>query len=94
MVVTAGLLLSQPGAMAGTYREFAMGLAEHPPAGTAYREDLEAELLRLANAYRASEGKKPLKAGDDFVVAARAHAADMMLHNFMGHRASTGHEHY
>lgn len=91
MVAMAGLQVQSTVAQAGSYLDFATAMTERPPAGAVYREDLEAELLRLANAYRASEGKKPVKAGDDFLVAARAHAADMMANNFVGHRASTGH---
>ncbi len=48
------------------------------------------ELFRLTNAYRAEEGKEALVADTAFRDAARAHAADMMLNNFMGHTASTG----
>ena len=79
-------------ASAGPYRDYAMALNASPPAGSRYRPDLETELLRLTNAYRAREGKKPLMGDRSFLAAARAHAADMMVHNFMGHRASTGHD--
>ncbi len=78
------------GAEAGPYRDFAMGLNLDPPAGSSFRPDLEAQLVALANAYRAEEGKEQLKADPAFEIAARAHAADMMLHNFMGHTSSTG----
>lgn len=79
-------------AEAGSYRDLAIAMTEAPPAGSVFREDLEAELLRLANTYRIAEGRRPLTAGDAFRTAARAHAADMMLHDFVGHRASTGHD--
>ena len=79
----------QPAA-AGPYRDYAMGLNANPPAGTKYRPDLEAELVALANSYRSSEGKGSLKSDPAFQVAARAHAADMMINGFMGHKASTG----
>lgn len=92
LVVALGLALAPRHAAAGTYLDFATSVTAKPPAGSMFRPDLEAELVRLANSYRSQKGKKPLKAGDFFVTAARAHAADMMLHNFMGHRASTGHE--
>jgi len=85
----ASLLVPRAGYAAG-YVSFAQSLTAHPPAGSRYRPDLEAELFGLANGYRAQKGKGPLAASKDFLVAARAHAADMMLHNFMGHRASTG----
>jgi uncharacterized protein YkwD len=77
-------------AVAGSYLEFAKALNARPPGGAQYRPDLEDQLARLANAYRASEGKGALIADPQFRMAARAHAADMMLNNFMGHRASTG----
>ena len=55
-----------------------------------FRPDLEAKLATLVNAYRVSEGKEPVAPDPAFEVAARAHAADMMLNGFMGHSASTG----
>ncbi len=75
---------------AGSYREFADGLNDSPPAGSIYRPDLEERLVDLANAYRGEEGKGALKADPLFQRAARAHAADMMINGFMGHRSSTG----
>ena len=77
-------------ALAGPYLDFAQGLAAHPPKGTRYRPDLEAELVDLLNAYRSEKGKAPVTADAAFQEAARAHAADMMLNNFMGHSSSTG----
>lgn len=77
-------------AAAGPYLDYATGLASSPPEGSRFRPDLEATLVSLVNAYRMEEGKEPVTADDDFLVAARAHAADMMLNNFMGHSASTG----
>lgn len=79
-------------ALAGTYRDFAAGLNERPPKGSKFRPDLEAELAGLVNAYRSAEGKPPLAYDPLFLEAARAHAADMMLNDFIGHRASTGHD--
>lgn len=77
-------------ALAGPYLDYAQGLAAHPPKGAQYRPDLEAELVDLLNAYRAEKGKAPVVADAAFQEAARAHAADMMLNNFMGHSSSTG----
>lgn len=77
-------------ALAGRYSDYANGLNRNPPEGSAYRPDLEALLAELANGYRSEKGRKPLIADDEFIVAARAHAADMMIHDFVGHRASTG----
>lgn len=77
-------------ALAGSYLEFAEGLAANPPDGAAFRPDLEAELVTLLNAFRAGRGKEPVTSDPAFLVAARAHAADMMINRFMGHTASTG----
>lgn len=77
-------------AFAGPYLDYARGLAANPPKGTTYRPDIEADLVALLNAYRAEKRKKPVIADPAFLEAARAHAADMMLNNFMGHSASTG----
>ena len=49
-------------------------------------------LAGLANAYREEEGKEPVTADPMLRALARAHAADMMLNDFMGHKASTGHD--
>ncbi len=83
------LAAMQPAA-AGSYRDYALSLNANPPTGSKYRPDLEGELVALANAYRSEEGKHPLQADSTFQAAARAHAADMMINGFMGHRASTG----
>jgi uncharacterized protein YkwD len=85
-------LLSIRPATAGPYLDFANELVSNPPAGSAFRPDLEDALFSLANRYRANEGKKPLASDPAFRIAARAHAADMMIHGFMGHKASTGHD--
>ncbi len=77
-------------ALARSYLDFAQGLAASPPDGSSFRPDLEAELVLLLNAYRAEKGKKPVTPDAAFEPAARAHAADMMINNFMGHTASTG----
>jgi uncharacterized protein YkwD len=77
-------------AFAGPYLAYAQGLASHPPKGSRYRPDLEAELVGLLNAYRAEKGKAAVAADPALQEAARAHAADMMLNNFMGHSSSTG----
>ena len=84
------VLVAAPGAQAGPYRDYAMGLNLNPPAGSTFRPDLEEQLVALANAYRAEEGKEALSSDPAFQVAARAHAADMMINGFMGHKSSTG----
>lgn len=85
-----GLAAGAVPALAGPYLGYAEGLASHPPKGSRYRPDLEAELVSLLNAYRDQQGKAPVAADAAFKTAARAHAADMMLNNFMGHSSSTG----
>lgn len=89
LALLAGWGSMQP-AVAGPYLDYAQAVNASPPEGSRYRADLEAQLLALANGYRASEGKEPLTADDTFQHAARAHAADMMSHNFMGHKSSGG----
>ncbi len=88
----AGLLLiaGVAPAAAGPYLDFATRLNEAPPEGSMFRPDLETKLAALVSAYRVAEGKKPVEPDPAFEVAARAHAADMMLNGFMGHTASTG----
>lgn len=80
-----------PASQAETYGEFAEGLLRSLPDGARFRPDLEAVIAGLANRYRAGEGKAPLESSSLFRNAARAHAADMMVNGFVGHRASTGH---
>lgn len=87
----AVLLLPADRSWAGAYLDYAMGLAAQPPDGAQYRSDLEERLVALLNAYRAEKGKDAVTPDLAFHDAARAHAADMMLHGFMGHTASTGH---
>jgi uncharacterized protein YkwD len=80
----------QPEAAAG-YREDAESLVARPPAGIVIRPDLEGTIDGLANAARASEGRKPLSASPLFKSAARAQAIDMALGDFVGHRSRKGH---
>ncbi len=85
-----GLAAGTVPAIAGPYLSYAKGLAAHPPKGSRYRPDLEAELVTLLNAYRAQQGDAAVTADAALQDAARAHAADMMINNFMGHSSSTG----
>lgn len=91
-VVLAGLtLVAFPGfAIAKSYKDFALSLVGNLPDGATFRPDLEDELLRLANGYRAAKKIPALEADDVFHAAARAQAVDMMRNNFIGHRASDG----
>lgn len=77
-------------AYARSYKDFAESLVANLPQDASFRPDLEEELLRLANGYRGRMKLQRLEADDVFLVAARAQAADMMLNNFIGHRASDG----
>ncbi|MCB1378148.1 MAG: CAP domain-containing protein [Alphaproteobacteria bacterium] len=91
LIVAAAAGLALP-AQAGPYLDYATALNRSPPDGSKFRPDLEDVLAQLANAYRKDQGRRPLIPSSDFQIAARAHAADMMLHDFIGHRASTGHD--
>lgn len=85
-------MLDPRGAEAGPYLDYATQLNRSPPAGSKFRPDLEDQLVGLANAYRAGQDRAALTPDKRFQEAARAHAADMMLNGFMGHKASTGHD--
>lgn len=75
-----------------TYAAFASRITAQATAAGSVRPDLEAELFRLANAYRLSQGASALVLDPETQNAARAHAMDMMLHHFTGHVSSTGHD--
>jgi uncharacterized protein YkwD len=91
-VATFLIVVSASLAHAATYVETAKGVLAHLPADAALRGDLEAELVAQANAYRASKGVGGLEPSNLLRDAARAQAADMMLHNYVGHRSSSGYE--
>jgi uncharacterized protein YkwD len=90
--VAAALLAAGPMAHAReTYGNFVVRVTENPPRGAQFRDDLERLLLDATNDYRAGKGLPALAAADGQLVrAARAHAADMLLGNFVGHTSSTG----
>lgn len=92
LALLAGTGLAVPMAAAReTYAAFVKRMNAGLPDGAVFREDLEGELRAAANAYRGSKGLKSLAAaGDKLVAAARAHAADMMLNDFVGHTSSSG----
>jgi uncharacterized protein YkwD len=93
VVLLAGLAIGLIGeATAATYVEIARGLIKNLPADAKLRNDLEVELLRQANAYRAGKGVGTLRGSDLMQEAARAQAIDMMTNNFVGHRSSSGYE--
>ncbi len=92
VAIILAVLLATPMGVAAGYKDFAASLVRALPEGTQFRPDLEAILANYTNAYRAQQGRKPLAPSDRFLVPARAHAVDMMVNNFLGHKASTGHD--
>lgn len=90
LVVLATLAPLPESLAAQTYVQFAKGLVSNLPAGSQFRGDLEAQLVAEANAFRRKKRVKSLEASGQLRMAARAHAADMMLNNFVGHRSSNG----
>ncbi len=79
-------------ARAETYYEVAQGLLRNLPGDARLRGDLEAVIYAETKSYRGSKGIGELKASDQLRDAARAHAIDMMLNGFVGHKATTGQE--
>jgi uncharacterized protein YkwD len=74
-----------------TYVQFADRLLTERPEGTEVRVDLEAAVLRATNSYRASKRYPALKKADQkLLIAARAHAMDLLASSAMGHTSSTG----
>ena len=90
-LVSAALLPVQSALAAETYANFVVRINHSLPDGSRFRADLEEQLLRAANEYRVGRGLKPLKrAAADLAQAARAHAADMMQGEFVGHTSTSG----
>ena len=73
-----------------TYVQASARLALQAQAENLVRADLEAELFRLTNEFRASKGKRALALDNVMLDDARAHALDMMNQGRVGHVASTG----
>lgn len=74
-----------------TYVEFASRILAQPPEGAEVRPDMEAVILRATNIYRASQKYSALKlANKTLLMAARAHAMDLLASSGMGHTSSTG----
>ena len=92
VVVSVLLLGSAVDTRAKTYLEIALGSLKNLPADSRIREDLEAEIVARANAYRQTKGIGRLQASPLLRNAARAQAVDMMFNGYVGHRASSGHE--
>jgi uncharacterized protein YkwD len=91
LCLVAGLLVPVT-VRAETYVQFAKGLVSSLPTDSQFRDDLENQLAKEANSFRSGKGVKPLTASKQLQLAARAHAVDMMLNNFVGHRSSRGQE--
>lgn len=91
LALLAGLAMPLSALARETYAAFVARINAGLPDGAVFREDLEAELRTAANGYRGSKGLKALAAADGkLVAAARAHAADMMMNDFIGHTSSSG----
>lgn len=90
LLVAPALVFLPAPALSGSYVQVAQGLVSNLPGDARFRDDLEAQLLREANGFRGSKGIAGLKGSNRMQLAARAQAADMMLNNFVGHRATTG----
>ncbi len=74
-----------------TYVAFVSRITVSPPAGATYRADLEGHVLEALNRYRLGRKLKALApAGPELQAAARAHAADMLQGDFVGHTATSG----
>lgn len=92
MLLCLGLVLSPAFCLAReTYVQASTRLAAQAVAENLVRADLEAELFRLTNAYRAAKGLPALAVDSVMLNEARAHALDMLNQGRVGHVASTGH---
>lgn len=90
-LLAGGLTAPTPAVARETYAAFVARINASLPEGAVFRDDLEGELRTAANGYRASKNLKPLAAAKgELVAAARAHAADMMINDFIGHTSSSG----
>jgi uncharacterized protein YkwD len=89
-LVTSSFLCAATSEARETYSAFAQRLTNIQDQNVKFRPDLEKVVLQAVNQYRLSKGKKALIRSDENSVAARAHAMDMALHDFVGHRSSTG----
>jgi uncharacterized protein YkwD len=90
LVVLAASLAGMPAEARETYRDYAQRLTAQSRADVRFRPDMEAYLRGAANSYRRSKGKSALGSNNAFLTAARAHAMDMALNDFVGHVSSNG----
>lgn len=75
-----------------SYAQFVQRVTSRPGSGTQFRGDLEGVVLNAVNAYRASKKLPALARSGANHKAARAHAVDMAVNEFVGHRSSSGQE--
>jgi uncharacterized protein YkwD len=81
----------QPAFARETYAAFVARINQDLPEGAVFRSDLEDALFAAINGYRAAKGLKALGQADDALLrAARAHAADMVIGDFVGHTSTSG----
>jgi uncharacterized protein YkwD len=79
-------------ALAEPYGPFLSRLLAQGSAQNLFQPAVEQRLVALVNDYRHTKGLVALADDAGLKGAARGHAADMALHNFMGHRATSGHD--
>jgi uncharacterized protein YkwD len=91
-LVAVAALAGSGSAQAEQYAALLSRLLAQGQAQNMFQPTVEARLQALLNAYRVAHGKPPLADDAALKSAARGHAADMALHNFMGHTASSGHD--
>jgi uncharacterized protein YkwD len=75
-----------------TYLDFSARIVVQAQKEGDIRPDLENQIFSLVNRFRKSNGLPTLALDLAAQRAARAHAMDMLLNNFMGHVSSTGHD--
>ena len=87
-----GLVASSDTALAEPYLPFLSRLLAQGSAQGLFQPAVEQRLLALVNGYRHTHGLAALADDAGLKGAARGHAADMALHNFLGHSATSGHD--
>ncbi len=68
-----------------------VSVLSQPADGAEIADDIEQSIFLALNGYRVSKSRKPIvAAGDDLVMAARAHAMDLLMMGKVGHVSSNG----
>jgi uncharacterized protein YkwD len=78
--------------VAEPYQALMQRLLAQGQAQALFQPAIENRLAQLVNGYRRGRGLNVLVEAPKMKGAARAHAADMALHNRLGHVASSGHD--